>query len=69
MQNEIKIYLKMFGITKSHMAKTIGISISQLSSWMSGKLVLPDYHMVSIKNYLTVLRAVDGFLNENNLAL
>lgn len=69
MQEEIKSYLKIFGITQSHMAKTLGISIPQLSSWMSGRLVLPDYHMASIKNYLTVLQAVDGFLNENNLAL
>lgn len=69
MQDEIKVYLKIFGITQSHMAKIIGISNPQLSSWMSGKLVLPDYHMVSIKNYLTVLQAVDDFLNENNLVL
>lgn len=69
MQDEIKSYLKIFGITQSHMAKIIGISSPQLSSWMSGRLVLPDYHMVNIRNYLTVLQAVDGFLNENNLVL
>lgn len=69
MQEEIKSYLKIFGITQSHMAKAIGISNPQLSSWMSGRLVLPDYHMVNIRNYLTVLKAVDGFLNKNNLVL
>ena len=69
LQNEVKAYLSKYGIMKSHMAKILGISVPQLSSWMTGRLVLPDYHMVKIREYLRVLKSVDSFLYEHNMAL
>ena len=69
LQNEVKNYLSRYGISKSHMAKTLDISIQQLSAWSTGKLVLPNYHMEKIGQYLHVLKSVDDFLQENNLVI
>ncbi|WP_458397514.1 hypothetical protein [Anaerotignum sp.] len=69
LQNEVRDYLSKYGITKSHMAKTLDISAAQLTSWMTGRLVLPDYHMVKIREYLRVLESVDSFLYEHNMVL
>ncbi|MBQ6886248.1 MAG: helix-turn-helix transcriptional regulator [Lachnospiraceae bacterium] len=69
LQNEVKDYLSQYGISKSHMAKTLGISIQQLSAWTNGKLVLPDYHMKMIGQYVDTLKRVDDFLQINGLVL
>lgn len=69
LQDEIIQYLTKYGIAKSHMAKVVGVYQSQLSSWLNRRLVLPDYHVINIKKYLQTLKGVDGYLQENNLAL
>lgn len=69
LQNEVKHYLCRFGISKSHMAKALDISIQQLSAWTNGKLVLPDYHMDKIGQYVDTLKRVDEFLQVNNLVM
>lgn len=69
LQNEVKNYLSRYGISKSHMAKKIGISIQQLSAWTNGKLVLPDYHIEKIGQYVNTLKRVDEFLQANSLVL
>lgn len=69
LQNEIENYLSQYGITKSHMAKKLGISLQQLSAWIHCKLVLPDYHMEKINQYYNILKSVDGFLQSNGYEL
>lgn len=69
LQNEVKNYLSYYGISKSHMANILGISIQQLSAWTHGKLVLPDYHMEKIEQYVNTLKMVDDFLQEKGLVI
>lgn len=69
LQNEVKSYLERYGISKSHMATIIGISIQQLSAWSTGKLVLPEYHIRRITQYVNTLKEVDEFLQSNNLVM
>lgn len=69
LQNEVKNYLSRYGISQSHMARTLGISNQQLSAWVNEKLVLPDYHIKRIMVYLTTLKRVDDFLQEKGLVL
>lgn len=69
LQNEIKNYLSKYGISQSHMARLLNISNQQLSAWFNEKLVLPDYHIRNINEYLWTLKKVDNFLQENNLVL
>lgn len=69
LQNEVKNYLSLYGISKSHMANRLGISIQQLSAWTNGKLVLPDYHIKKISQYVNTLKRVEEFLQANSLVL
>ena len=69
LQNEVDHYLSRFGISKSHMAKILDISIQQLSGWTNERLVLPDYHIGKIRQYVDTLKKVDDFLQENSLVL
>ena len=69
LQNEVKNYLSKYGISQSHMAKLLNVSNQQLSAWFNEKLVLPDYHIKRIRLYLTTLKRVDDFLQENGLVL
>ena len=69
LQNKVSYYLCLYGISKSHMARVVNVSIQQLSAWSKGKLVLPDYHMKKIQQYLDALEAVDKFLKNNSLVL
>lgn len=69
MQEEVIRYLDKFGISKGHMAKVVGLYQTQLSSWLSKRLVLSDYHVENIKKYLQTLKSVDEHLQKNNLKL
>lgn len=69
LQNEVKHYLSRFGMSKSHMAKALDISLQQLSAWTNEKLVLPDYHMEKIREYVDAMKKVDEFLQENSLVM
>ena len=69
LQNEVKNYLSRYGISKSHMAKVLNISIQQLSAWTNGKLVLPDYHVERIGKYVDTLKQIDDFLQVNGLVI
>lgn len=69
LQNEVKYYLSRFGMSKSHMANALDISLQQLSAWTSEKLVLPDYHMEKIKKFIDTMKRVDEFLQQNNLVM
>ena len=69
LQNEVKHYLSHFGISKSHMAKALNITIQQLSAWTNGKLVLSEYHMDNIRKYVDTMKQVDEFLQVNNLVM
>lgn len=69
LQNEVNHYLSRFGISKSHMAKILDISIQQLSGWTNERLVLPDYHIEKIQQYIDTLKKVDDYLKENSLVL
>ena len=69
LQNDVKHYLSRFGISKSHMAKALNITIQQLSAWTNGKLVLSEYHMDNIRKYVDTMKQVDEFLQVNNLVM
>lgn len=69
LQNEVKHYLSRYGISKSHMANVLNISLQQLSAWTNEKLVLPDYHMEKIRQYVDTMKRVDEFLQENSLVM
>lgn len=69
LQNEVKYYLSRFGITKSHMAKALNISLQQLSAWTNQKLVLPKYHIENIELYVDTLKRIDAFLQDNGLVM
>lgn len=69
LQNEVKYYLSRYGISKSHMAKALNLSLQQLSAWTNEKLVLPDYHMAKIEKYVDTMKRVDEFLQANGLVM
>lgn len=69
LQNEVKHYLSQFGISKSHMAKVLDISIQQLSAWTNERLVLSDYNIEKIRQYVDTMKKVDDFLQENSLVI
>ena len=69
LQEEVILYLTKYGITKSHMARVIGVYQSQLSAWINKKLVLSEHHVNNIKKYINTLKSVDNYLEEKNLVL
>lgn len=69
LQDEVKYYLSRFGMSKSHMANALDISLQQLSAWTREKLVLPDYHMEKIRKFIDTVKMVDEFLQQNNLVM
>ncbi len=69
LQDEVLHYLAKFGISRIHMARQIGICQPSISAWFNKKLVLPDYHVLSIEKYLQTLKTVDSYLQENGLVL
>lgn len=69
LQEEVILYLTKYGITKSHMARVIGVYQSQLSAWLNKKLVLSEHHVNNIEKYINTLRSVDNYLQEKSLVL
>ena len=69
LQDEVKYYLSRFGMSKSHMANALDISLQQLSAWTREKLVLPDYHMEKIRKFIHTVKMVDEFFQQNNLVM
>lgn len=69
LQEELEYYLKLYGITKTHMAKTLNIHIQQISAWTNGKLTLSDYQIARISEYVDTLKRVNVFLKENSLLM
>lgn len=52
MQEKVNKYLKEHGLKKSYLASYIGIHPSQLSGWLTGHLILKDYRIAKIEDFL-----------------
>lgn len=52
MTEEIEKRIRLLGLKKSHVAKKIGASSSELSHFLSGKRKLNENKLFALRNYL-----------------
>jgi transcriptional regulator with XRE-family HTH domain len=53
LQEEVKEYLKKYGIKKGYLATYIGIPQPYLSHWLNGRWILKESQIAKIEDFLS----------------